>query len=140
MWTNSKPCTGKWPRSAVSRLGFTLVELLAVMVLIALLTGLVARISSSAHKTAAEARAHADIEKLKNALEEYRLEEGVYPPRLIPDPEEMDISAVTNTLRNLDGAAAVDPWGREYKYDKNGLHYTLYSQGPSINEDVDDVR
>lgn len=120
-------------------MGFTLVELLAVMLLVALLAALVAGVSSSANRTAAESKAHADIENWKYALEEYRLEQGVYPPDLLVNTAEVDISFITNSLERLDGTAVTDPWGREYKYQKNGLQYKLYSQGPLTGDDVDDV-
>ena len=70
-------------RSQVS--GFTLIELMTVVAIIAVLAGLILGIAGYAVRKADISRAMADMEKIKNALEEYRLAYGSYPTNTVAD-------------------------------------------------------
>ena len=59
--------------------GFTLVELLTVIAIIAILTGLVLGIAGYASRKASIARAEADVAQIRDALEEYRTEYAAIP-------------------------------------------------------------
>ncbi|MDB6152064.1 MAG: hypothetical protein JWL90_517, partial [Chthoniobacteraceae bacterium] len=59
--------------------GFTLVELLTVIVIITVLTSLVIGVSSLAHRNAAMHRATGEIAALSSACENYRSDNGSYP-------------------------------------------------------------
>jgi len=59
--------------------GFTLVELLTVMAVIAILAGLILSISGFAQKKGALARAQAEIQALSSACESYKADNGTYP-------------------------------------------------------------
>lgn len=61
------------------RAGFTIIELLVVTTIIVTLTGVVAVSFRSANASARDAKRRADLEELRGALENYRLEMGVYP-------------------------------------------------------------
>lgn len=61
------------------RQGFTVIELLVVTTIIVTLTGVVAVSFRSANLSARDARRRADLEELRGALENYRLENGTYP-------------------------------------------------------------
>jgi len=58
---------------------FTLIELLTVMTIIAILSGLVVGIAGYATKRASRARATGDIEMLKSVCEVYKTDNGAYP-------------------------------------------------------------
>jgi general secretion pathway protein G len=113
--------------------GFTLLELLVVVVIIGLLAGLVApkyfdQVGKSNTKIAA-----AQIASLEKALDQYRLDVGAYPTT------ELGLSALTvkpSDLERWQGPylkkpAPLDPWGRPYVYKAPGEHddYDLSSLG-----------
>ncbi|MDD5705620.1 MAG: prepilin-type N-terminal cleavage/methylation domain-containing protein [Kiritimatiellae bacterium] len=66
--------------TARRRKGFTLVEMLVVIVIIAILTGLVLKIVGSAAPKNTEAATVARLARLTAALEEFYAEYGQYPP------------------------------------------------------------
>ncbi|MHB1233758.1 MAG: type II secretion system major pseudopilin GspG [Burkholderiales bacterium] len=113
--------------------GFTLLELLVVMVIIGLLAGYVgpkyfAQIGKSEVKAA-----KAQIDALGKALDQYRLDTGHYPGT------EQGLNALIAKPANetkWDGpylvkAVPLDPWGRPYIYKNPGEHgdYDLLSYG-----------
>jgi general secretion pathway protein G len=115
------------------RRGFTLLELLVVIVIIGMLAGLVApryfdQVSKSNTKIA-----RAQIDSLEKALDQYRLDVGSYPT------SEMGLAALNTRPQNLDKWAGPylkkevppDPWGAAYHYKAPGDHaeYDLYSLG-----------
>jgi general secretion pathway protein G len=113
--------------------GFTLLELLVVIVIIGLLAGLVApkyfdQVGKSNTKIA-----KAQIDALEKALDQYRLDVGRYPAT------EHGLAALTTRPPNVDRwqgpylkkPAPADPWGRAYQYKSPGDHgdYDLASLG-----------
>ncbi len=68
-------------RQKRDRRGFTLVELLVVVVIIGILAGIVLRLQSVVGERAARAQTLARIENIKMCLEEYYREYGEYPPQ-----------------------------------------------------------
>jgi general secretion pathway protein G len=125
------------PRQA----GFTLLELLVVLVIIGLLAGYVgpkffAQIGKSEVKTAA-----AQIDALGKALDQYRLDTGHYPST------EQGLDALWVKPADearwwgpyLRKAAPKDPWGRVYQYKAPGDHgdFDLSSMGKDGREGGD---
>ena len=113
--------------------GFTLLELLVVIVIIGLLAGLVApryfdQVSKSNTKIA-----KAQIDSLEKALDEYRLDVGNYPTT------EQGLESLNTRPQNLEKwagpylkkAVPLDPWGASYVYKSPGDHgdYDLLSYG-----------
>lgn len=113
--------------------GFTLMELLVVMVIIGLLASLVApkffgKLSSSKQKTA-----KAQIELFGAALDEFRLDNGRYPTT------EEGLAALREKPQGLDKwkgpylpkPVPKDPWSKDYVYKAPGEHgeYDLASYG-----------
>jgi general secretion pathway protein G len=127
------------------RQGFTLIEILLVVVIIGALSSmalprLVGR-SDSAKKTAAKV----DIESnIATALKLYDLDNGNFPTT------EQGLEALFTKpagLENWNGPylerKPIDPWGRPYLYKSPGDHrpdYDLYSPGKDGKESDDDVR
>jgi general secretion pathway protein G len=123
--------------------GFTLLELLVVMAIIALLAGLGSRGYSLSRRKARESRAKADIEKLRNALMEYRVEFGAYP---VADSDTDfgrlgEIGYLTNAV---EGVSLIDPWGRPYQYRRSAgsqhrFLYSIWSEGQNSETDDDNI-
>jgi len=59
--------------------GFTIIELLTVLVIIVILSGLIVGAAKYALTKGATSRAQAEIAAMENALEHYRNDNGVYP-------------------------------------------------------------
>ena len=113
--------------------GFTLLELLVVMVIIGLLAGYVgpkyfSQIGKSEVKVA-----RAQIDALEKTLDQYRLDTGHYPTA------EQGLAALITRPSNepkwsgpyLKKGIPPDPWGRPYIYKIPGEHgdYDLLSYG-----------
>lgn len=124
---------GSQRRRRSRELGFTLLELLVVMVIIGLLAGIVApqyfaQIGKSNAKVA-----RAQIESFGQALDQYRLDVGQYPN------SEQGLLALRQTPQQvarwqgpyLKRDIPADPWGRPYLYRSPGQHgdYDLTSLG-----------
>lgn len=113
--------------------GFTLLELLVVMVIIGLLTSYVApRYFSQVGKSEIKAT-RAQIDALEKALDQYRLDTGHYPST------EQGLTALNAAPANepkwegpyLKREVPLDPWGKPYNYKQPGDHaeIDLYSYG-----------
>jgi len=113
--------------------GFTLLELLVVIVIVGLLAGYVApRYFSQVGKSEVQV-ARAQIESLEKALDQYRLDTRHYPNA------EQGLDALVNkpsTEANWSGpylkkAVPADPWGRAYVYRVPGTKgdFDLFSLG-----------
>jgi general secretion pathway protein G len=124
--------------------GFTLLELLVVMVIIGLLAGYVgpkyfAQIGKSEMKTA-----KAQIDALSKALDQYRLDTGHYPNT------ESGLTALNAAPAGelkwqgpyLQKKIPDDPWGKPYQYKIPGEHgeYDLWTFGrDGVNGGTDEA-
>lgn len=113
--------------------GFTLLELLVVIVIIGLLAGYVApRYFGQVGKSEVQV-AKAQIESIEKALDQFRLDTRSYPTA------EQGLDALVSKPSNANGwsgpylkkAVPNDPWGRAYVYRVPGSkgEFDLYSLG-----------
>jgi general secretion pathway protein G len=129
-----------------NRSGFTLLELLVVMVILGILAGLGVGAYRLARRSAKEAQAKADIELLRNALEEYRVEYGAYPADSGQTTFEAMLSSLPADQRSLLESATgrplelMDPWEHPYHYAfSNRYHYTIWSEGADETTVTDNI-
>ncbi len=107
--------------------GFTLIELMVVMVIIALLAALVMPKFFGHVDKAFQQDAQAQIDILGQALDLYRLENHKYPTT------EEGLEAIRSYLKKN---VPKDPWKNEYVYTSPGEHgdYDLISYGADKTE------
>ena len=116
--------------AAVAMRGFTLVELLLVLVILALIGGLVLPgIIGKAESAKAKAAA-AQVSRLAMAVESFYLDTGSTPDSLeMLVTESGDVKGWNGPY--VKGSLLKDPWGREYEYKYPGEHgdFDLVSLG-----------
>jgi len=113
--------------------GFTLLELLVVLVILGLLVGYVApRYFAQVGKSEVKV-ARAQVKALEDALDQYRLDVGRYPASQPGLAALNDAPAGEARWQGpyLRKAVPNDPWGHPYQYRAPGEHgeYDLWSFG-----------
>ncbi len=126
------------------RSGFTLVEILVTTAIIGILIGIVFSISGLAAKKSDTSKALSEMQKIRNALEEYRLQYGNYPSYngKLSDPSFNTYK--TKITQDMDKKypdfPTTDPWGRGYVYSNQSAYaFMLSSQGPNATDSSDDL-
>ena len=122
-----------------SREGFTLVELMVVIVIIGLLATVVAINVLPSQDRAMVTKARADIAVLEQAVETYRLDNLTFPddlqalvaaPSGLSQPERYRQGGYVRRLPD-------DPWGNPYMYRRQSAHggqFDIYSLGADGKE------
>jgi len=124
--------------------GFTLLEIIGVLTLLAAIITLVApNVIKQTQKGQIKA-AYAQINALKSVINAYYLDNGDYPTTeqglkaLIEKPTVPPIPDNWNGPYLEDNKIPKDPWGRELIYEKPGKHnpnsYDLYTLGSDKKE------
>jgi len=116
--------------------GFTLIEVMVVVVILAVLATMVVPRVVDRPDDARIAKAKQDIQSIDSALKLYRLDNQVYPSTnqgleaLIKKPDGEPAPRNWREGGYLD-RLPVDPWGNEYQYLSPGEHgpFDLYSLG-----------
>ncbi len=133
-----------------SRRGFTLIEIMLVVIIIGILVAMlvpnIAGRSEQARKTAART----DLESnLSTALDLYKMDVGQYPnteqglAALIAQPTASPVPENWSGPYLKKKKIPKDPWGHDYVYTAPGQHnpesYDLSSPGPDGVESGDDI-
>jgi len=143
MRNNNPTIQGLRSRERRARGGFTLVELLLVLAILATLAAIVIPKFAGRSEQAKVAAANTQISYFSTALDAFEVDNGYYPKSeeglnaLVEQPKD-----ATNWKGYLRQEVPNDPWGRPYVYEYPGKHndkgYDLMSPGPdgeSGNED-----
>lgn len=127
------------------RTGFTLIELMLVVIIIGALAAMIVPRMAGRSQQAKVSIAEADVgANIPTALDLYELDNGTYPTT------EQGL----NVLRSQPSQASnwqgpylrktpLDPWGTSYQYrypsQHQGVDFDLFSYGPDQQESEDDI-
>jgi len=121
----------KWRQNEKShKAGFTLIEVLLVVVIIGILAAVVLPRMTGRGKEAQIAAAKASIENISLALDVYEVDNGAYPSSLqslLTKGSELNWKGPY--LKK--GEIPVDPWGKEFVYGVKDNGYEIKSYGPN---------
>ncbi len=118
--------------------GFTLIELMVVIVILGILAGLIVPRIMGRPEEAKQLKAKMQIESLETALKLYKIDNGMYPSTeqglqaLIESPESGTVPKKWRKGGYLEkGKLPNDPWGNEFVYLSPGVHgdYDIISYG-----------
>lgn len=126
--------------------GFTLIEIMVVVVILGILAAVVVPTIMSRPDEARIVKAKQDIRALEAALNLYRLDNFAYPstdqglealvqkPSGSPEPKRYREEGYIKQL-------PVDPWQNPYQYLNPGVHgaVDIYSLGPDMQPSDDDI-
>ena len=121
-------------KSGTGPAGFTLIEILVVVVIIGILGAVIVPNLLSRPDQARVTAAQTDLRSLGNALDMYRLDNFQYPSTdqglqaLVSRPSGFPEAKNWNSdgyIKNL----PTDPWGMPYVYERSGSDISLFSLG-----------
>jgi general secretion pathway protein G len=117
--------------------GFTLIEIMAVVIIMGLLMGIVGVTVFSQVDKARVATAKIQIKQVESALEFYRMDNSRYPSTeqglraLIEAPPDVRNYPPGGYLKDREGL--LDPWQQPFQYQSPGQHnphtFDIWSQG-----------
>jgi general secretion pathway protein G len=134
------------------RRGFSLIELLVVLVILALLAGIVLPRFLNRAKDAQVSTARTQIQSFKSALQLYMLDNNNTPPStqqgldaLVSEPTSSPRPVKWQKYLNDITAIPMDPWGNPYEYQSPGpggedffiISYGADGKEGGTNEDAD---
>ena len=133
-------------RNIQTRAGFSLIELLLVLVILAVLTAVVATRFTGRSEQARNTAARTDIASLETALDAFEIDAGRFPTTgeglesLVEQPSGVQADVWRGPY--IKRGVPKDPWGNEYNYQQPGRHnttsYDLSSSGPDGQAGTED--
>lgn len=125
-----------------SRKGFTLLELILVLVILVVLASVTVRVFSNTRKSSMIRIAKTEVGNIRTAIDQYEIEMGQYPSNLeelVKKPSGDDGSMWSGPYIEQ---VKKDPWNNDYRLKAPGTHNTdtfdLWSVGPDGQEGTDD--
>lgn len=129
---------GKMKSHGSGNQGFTLIEIMVVMVILGILAGLIVPRIMGRPEEARRTKARIQMESIETALKLYKLDNGVYPSTeqglqaLVEPPSVGQLPRRWREGGYLEKRKVPkDPWGNDYVYLSPGLHgdFDLISYG-----------
>jgi general secretion pathway protein G len=148
MGTMMKTSAFRMPRLLAERAGFTLIEIMVVIIILGLLATLIIPNITGYTEKAKREKARADIASLEGALELFKADSGFYPTTeqgldaLVIKPSTGRIPAKWMEGGYFKKGVPLDPWGNRYVYfapGRRGEGYEIVSLGADGQESDDDV-
>lgn len=115
--------------------GFTLIEVMVVVVILAILASIIVPKIMSSPEKARLVKAQQDVLAIQSAMDLYKLDNGFYPsteqglqalvtqPTTAPIPQSWKQGGYLSNM-------PVDPWGNPYHYTNDGGTIKIFSYGP----------
>ena len=117
------------PQAVDNRRGFTLIELMVVIVILGILAGLIVPRIMDRPEQAKKLKARMLIESISTALKLYKLDNGMYPSTdqglqaLVEQPSSGNTPKSWRKGGYLEkGKVPKDPWGNDFIYLSPGIH------------------
>ena len=115
--------------------GFTLIEVMVVVVILGILAALIVPKIMSRPEQARIVKVKQDILAIQSALDLYKLDNGIYPTTdqglkaLVTKPTTPPVPMSWKAEGYLQ-EVPVDPWGQEYQYINDNEKLRIFSYGP----------
>lgn len=146
----TQPSPSERTRPARRRRGFTLIEIMAVVVIMGMLMATLAVGIAGQLQNAEKKNARAQITRIEQALEFYRLDNRRFPTTeqgleaLVTEPTSPPVPKDYNPAGYIKPEALEDPWGQRFQYRVPGQHnpytFDIWSLGPDGVEGGDDIQ
>ena len=138
LWKLSRPIhTGR----RVMTGGFTLLEIMVVVIIIGTIAGLVGVKVLARLEEARVNASKAQMSSIKSSLDLFKMDNGFYPPTqpglqaLVGGGAQFGNKGYLNS-----DIVPLDPWQSPYQYVSDGTGFTLWSNGPDrIPQTADDI-
>ena len=122
-------------RRARRAIGFTLIEVLLVLIILVIIGSLAVNVFTGTQDKASINAAKSNVSLIRGAIDRYRLDMNKYPTKLADLWEQPSDSTASDKWGGpyMEQLKA-DPWGNEYQYTaegkKNTNKYDFWSNGP----------
>lgn len=129
----------RMPSRSRLRRGFTLLELLLVLVILVVIAGFGIQAFNGTRENAKKKEAKITLGMLSTSLKQYQMEVNTLPSALAALHEmPSDISDPSSWVKKIDKPVPNDPWGHPYEYKLNGSEFELKSLGPDGQAGTED--
>lgn len=119
--------------------GFTLIEVMVVVVILGILAALIVPKIMSRPEQARRVKVKQDILAIQSALDLYKLDNGIYPTTdqglqaLVTKPNSPPVPRNWKSEGYL-SETPMDPWGEAYQYMNDSGKVRIFSYGPKGKE------
>ncbi len=121
------------------RRGFTLLELLLVLVILVVIAGFGIQVFTGTQKQARLKQAKITLGMLSTALKQYQMEVNVLPSSLEAlHVQPSDLTNPNDWVQKLGKPVPLDPWDHQYEYKPSGTEFDLRSAGPDGQSGTED--
>jgi general secretion pathway protein G len=126
-----------------SRVGFTLIEVLLVLIILVIIGSLAVNVFTGTQDRASVNAAKSNVSLVRGAIDRYRLDMNKYPAKL----EDLWTKPTDTAVADKWGGPYMeplkaDPWGAAYQYTAQGKNntdkYDFWSNGPDLQNGTED--